>query len=101
MRATLLHDMLSLGTRKASTTDPESKEHMVRGHDVSDDAHGSGREWRRSSRSYGTGNCLEVGARGERVDIRDSKHPHGALLRFAPAQWMVFITSVRNGKLGF
>jgi Domain of unknown function (DUF397) len=77
----------------------KSKERMVRGHDVSDDAYGSGREWRRSTRSYGTGNCLEVAAPyGERIVVRDSKNPQGAILRFGHAEWTAFIEGVRAGK---
>jgi len=73
----------------------------VHGHDVSDDADGSVRRWRRSSRSYGTGNCLEIAApRGARIDVRDSKDPNGAVLRFTPAEWSTFVTSVRGGQPG-
>jgi Domain of unknown function (DUF397) len=68
---------------------------------VSDDGGSSGREWRRSSRSYGGGNCVEAAARhGALLDVRDSKNPQGAVLRFTPAQWNAFVAGVRNGSLG-
>lgn len=58
----------------------------------------SGREWRRSSRSYGSGNCLEVATpHGARIDVRDSKNADGAVLTFSPTQWNSFVVSVRSG----
>lgn len=70
----------------------------MRGHDFSDDADGSGRKWIRSSRTYGNGNCVEVAARvGERINVRDSKNPQGAVLRFTPAQWTAFLVGLRDG----
>ena len=73
----------------------------MRGHDVSDDADGSVRLWRRSSRSYGSGNCLEVVTQqGARIDVRDSKDPDGAVLRFASVEWNAFVAGVRSGALG-
>jgi len=73
---------------------------MVRSHDVSHDDDGSVYKWRRSSCSYGTGNCIEVAApyRG-RIDVRDSKNPRGIVLRFSPAQWRAFVSGVRSGEL--
>lgn len=73
------------------------------GHVVSDDAEGSGRQrsrqWRRSSRSYGTGDCIEVAAPfGKRIAVRDSKNTHGAVLTFSSAQWNAFVAEVRTGK---
>jgi hypothetical protein len=73
----------------------------VRGHDVSNDADGSVRTWRRSSWSYGSGNCLEVVApQGVRIDVRDSKDPDGAVLCFASAEWNAFVAGVRSGAVG-
>jgi len=58
----------------------------------------SGREWRRSSRSYGGGNCVETAAQnGVLIHVRDSKNPRGAVLRFASAEWNVFVANVRRG----
>lgn len=76
------------------------EEDLVRGHDVSDDADGSVPMWRRSSRSYGSGNCLEVVTpHGTRIDVRDSKDPDGGVLRFASAEWNAFVAGVRSGAL--
>jgi Domain of unknown function (DUF397) len=90
----LRHTGAERGHQKA----PE--EDVVRGHDVSDDADGSVPTWRRSSRSYGSGNCLEVAAHGARVDVRDSKDPYGAGLRLTPAEWRAFVANVRGGQPG-
>lgn len=71
------------------------------GHVVSDDAEGSDRQWgrqyRRSSRSYGTGDCIEVAApSGKRIAVRDSKNVHGAVLTFSSVQWSAFVEGVRK-----
>jgi hypothetical protein len=74
---------------------------MVRGHDVSSGADGPGRTWTISSRTYGNGNCVEVAARsGDHVNVRDSKNPEGAVLRFTPAEWTAFLTDLRDGWPG-
>jgi Domain of unknown function (DUF397) len=58
-------------------------------------------EWRRSSRSYGSGQCVEVAARhGALIDVRDSKNPRAAVLRFTAAQWRDFVAGVRSGAPG-
>jgi hypothetical protein len=66
--------------------------------DVIDDDE-SGRDWRRSRRSYGGGACLEA-ASGARIHVRDSKNPQGVVLRFTPAQWSMFVADVRGDGLG-
>jgi hypothetical protein len=54
--------------------------------------------WRKSLRSYGAGNCVEVAAlNGESVDVRDSADTQGAVLTFSSAQWNAFAEGVRNG----
>jgi hypothetical protein len=69
--------------------------------DVSDDGDNSSREWRRSSRSYGGGQCVEAAARhGALIDVRDSKNPRGAVLQFTAAQWNYFVAGVRSDGLG-
>lgn len=66
-----------------------------------DNAEDSGRKWRKSSRSYGSGECIEVAApSGKRIAVRDSKNVHGAVLSFNPAQWNAFVVSIRSGKFG-
>ena len=54
--------------------------------------------WRKSSRSGDNGGtCVEVGIVGLSVAVRDSKHPHGALLTFPAATWQAFTRQVKQG----
>lgn len=69
------------------------------GHVVSDGAEGSGWQYRRSSRSYGTGDCIEVASpSGIRIVVRDSKNVTGAVLTFSSVQWTAFVADVRTGE---
>ena len=53
-------------------------------------------EWRKSSYSSQSGNCVEV-ARNlpGLVAVRDSKEPDGARLVVSPEAWSAFLRSVR------
>jgi hypothetical protein len=44
------------------------------------DSGDSARRWRKSSRSYGAGNCVEVAPNCGRVEVRDSTDTHDAVL---------------------
>lgn len=62
----------------------------------------AGREWRKSSWSYGTGECVEVATpSGKSIDVRDSKNVQGVVLTFNPTRWHVFIANVRSGEFDF
>ena len=53
--------------------------------------------WRKSSRSYGTGQCIEVsGQSGDRIQVRDSANPRGTVLQFTQAGWATFLSTVRS-----
>lgn len=53
--------------------------------------------WRKSSRSSGSGNCVEVALADTVVGLRDSKDRTGPVLAIAPTAWTSFMTSMRSG----
>ncbi|MFG3641846.1 DUF397 domain-containing protein [Micromonospora sp. NPDC047762] len=55
----------------------------------------TGAQWRKSSRSNGSGGaCVEVaGNLPGLVGVRDSKDPTGPVLVFAPDTWRAFVGS--------
>jgi hypothetical protein len=56
-------------------------------------------EWKKSSRSGSTGNCVEVARNIPGiVAVRDSKDPEGPKLVFGPCTWNEFAAAVRNGR---
>lgn len=55
--------------------------------------------WIKSSLSSYNGNCVEVAdLTSDRIRVRDSKHPKGAVLNFTPAEWDAFIGGVYKGE---
>lgn len=53
--------------------------------------------WRKSRRSDGSGDCVEVaGNLPGRVLVRDSKDRSGPLLTFGPAAWRSFVESAKS-----
>jgi Domain of unknown function (DUF397) len=82
---------------------PALTDTMTGGKNVNDvmDADGSGRSpaWIKSSLSFAHSNCVEAARlSGGYVGVRDSKDPHGGMLRFTPAEWSAFLSGVRNGE---
>ncbi len=55
--------------------------------------------WRKSTRSNGSGACVEVARNiGGIVAVRDSKDPEGPALVVAPADWMAFTSAIKAGS---
>jgi hypothetical protein len=55
--------------------------------------------WRKSRRSDGGGNCVEVAfAHDGTVGVRDSKNRTGPILEFTPDEWDAFIGGVHDGE---
>jgi hypothetical protein len=57
--------------------------------------------WRKSGRSGGQQECVEVADLDDgRHAVRDSKHPTGPALVVGPAEWAAFTAGVRAGEFG-
>ena len=55
--------------------------------------------WRKSRRSGGGDNCVEVAfAADGAVGVRDSKDRSGPILQFTRAEWVAFTRGVRDGE---
>ncbi|GAA4857919.1 DUF397 domain-containing protein [Saccharopolyspora cebuensis] len=54
--------------------------------------------WRKSSRTQGANNCVEVGRLGERAAVRDTKHRAGGFFTTTPDQWTTFITAIKTDR---
>ncbi len=56
-------------------------------------------DWRKSSRSGGGDNCVEVAVAADgNVGVRDSKNPTGPVLAFSREEWAAFTGGVRDGE---
>jgi hypothetical protein len=55
--------------------------------------------WRKSSRSSGAQNCVEVAGVADVMAVRDSKAPTGPALRFGVTQWSAFLADIKRGRL--
>lgn len=54
--------------------------------------------WRKSSRSSGSGACVEWAKLDGAIAVRDSKDPDGPALMFTPAEWAAFTWGVKAGE---
>lgn len=56
--------------------------------------------WRKSTASNPQGNCVELAVLSPgRVGMRNSRDPHGAVLRCPPEALGAFLATVRGGAL--
>ncbi|MEV0391768.1 DUF397 domain-containing protein [Polymorphospora rubra] len=53
-------------------------------------------DWRKSTRSGGGDNCVEVATENGTIGIRDSKDPTGPILTFTRTEWAAFLAGVRS-----
>ncbi len=69
---------------------------------MTDDKYTTGRTfagWRKSTRSGGGDNCVEVAtATDGHIGVRDSKNPDRAVLEFTPAEWDAFVAGAKDGE---
>jgi hypothetical protein len=41
---------------------------------------------------------VELRRVGETIEVRDSKHPTGPVLRFTPGEWTAWLDGAKNGE---
>jgi hypothetical protein len=54
--------------------------------------------WRKSTRSGGQGNCVEVATTPTEIGVRDSKDRSGPVLVFTRSEWRAFVEGVKSGE---
>ena len=55
-------------------------------------------EWRKSSFSGKQTNCLEFRRTPDGVEVRNSKRPDEATIRYTIDEWRAFVAGVKNGE---
>ena len=54
--------------------------------------------WKKSTRSSGDGQCVEVMITDEGVAVRHSKRPEAGLIVYTRAEWDAFTGGVKDGE---
>lgn len=57
----------------------------------------TGANWRKSSYSSNSGNCVEAALLPDMIAVRDSKNPDGPALVLGRNDWAAFIGGIRAG----
>ncbi|MDI2030052.1 DUF397 domain-containing protein [Saccharopolyspora sp. TS4A08] len=55
-------------------------------------------DWRKSSRSGSSTNCVEIARAAHEIAVRDSKDPEGGQLRVQASQWGAFLAGLKRGR---
>jgi hypothetical protein len=55
-------------------------------------------KWRKSTRSNGQGDCVEVAFDDNTVKVRDSKNPTGPVLSFTLREWRAAVEGFKAGE---
>jgi hypothetical protein len=59
----------------------------------------AGAEWRKSSRSGGSGQCVEVATNlNGVVAVRHSRRPDAEVIIYTTAEWAAFIEGAKDGE---
>jgi hypothetical protein len=56
------------------------------------------RQWRKSSYSSNSANCVEVCTHEATVAVRDSKDREGPELEFTGPAWSAFVEAIKHGQ---
>jgi hypothetical protein len=57
--------------------------------------------WIKSTWSFANGNCVEVATlSGNKIGVRDSKHPEDPVLTFSPEAFGDFLAGIKAGDFG-
>lgn len=54
--------------------------------------------WRKSRRSIGNGECVEVGMAQDGIMVRDWADPAGSVIRCSARAWQTFLANAKTGK---
>jgi hypothetical protein len=55
-------------------------------------------EWIKATASAGGGNCVEMRRHGDAVEVRDSKDPNGAVLRFTTREFAAWLDGAKHAE---
>ena len=58
----------------------------------------SGTAWVKATRSATQGTCVEMRSHTGGVEVRDSKDPHGPVLRFTPSAFTAWLDGARKAE---
>lgn len=57
-----------------------------------------GSEWKKSTRSGQSGQCVEARRVEDVVEVRNSKNPDAGITRFTLAEWAAFLAGAKDGE---